>query len=107
MSWEERVRRHATESCLACLVGFALVLALAYWVGPPERLDRTVLDALSAGTGTFVNHVAYPGFQVVNTIPVWVLAATIAALIALAQWRLIDAVFAVALVAGTEYSSWP
>jgi len=45
MSWEERVRRHATESCLACLIGFARVLALAYWIGPTERLDRTVLDA--------------------------------------------------------------
>jgi membrane-associated phospholipid phosphatase len=77
------------------------VLALAYWIGPTERLDRTVLDALGTGTDAFVNHVAYVGFQVFNTIPVWVLAATIAALIALAQWRLSDAVFAVALVAGT------
>lgn len=101
MNWEERVRQHATEGCLACLIGFGLVLALAYWVGPTERLDRTVLDTLDTGTDTFVNHVAYVGFQVVNTIPVWVLAATIAALIALAQWRLGDAVFAVAVVAGT------
>jgi undecaprenyl-diphosphatase len=101
MSWEERVRRHATEGWVACLAGFALALVLAYWVGPTERLDRTVLDALGTGTDSSVNHVAYIGFQVVNTIPVWVLAATIAALIALAQWRLSDAAFAVALVAGT------
>ncbi len=101
MSWDERVRRHAVEGCLVCLIGFALVLVLAYWVGPTERLDRSVLDALGTGTDTLVNHVAYVGFQVVDSIPVWVLAATIAALIALAQWRLGDAVFAVALVAGT------
>lgn len=101
MTLEERIRRHAAESSLACLVGFALVLALAYWVGPTERLDRTVLDALGTSTDTLVNHVAYVGFPVVEAIPVWVLVATIAALIALAQWRLGDAVIAVALVAGT------
>jgi membrane-associated phospholipid phosphatase len=101
MSWEERVRRHATEGCLACLVGFALVLALAYWVGPTERLDRTVLDALGTGTDTFVNHVAYVGFQVVNFRPTWVLVGAIAVFVALAQWRIRDAILAAALVAGT------
>lgn len=101
MSWEERVRQHATESCLACLVGFALVLALAYWVGPTERLDRTVLDAVGTGTDTFVNEVAYVGFQIVNFRPAWVLAGALAVLIALSQWRIRDAVFAAALIAGT------
>ena len=52
--------------------GFALVLVFAYWVGPTERLDRSVLDALSTSTGSFANHVAYVGFQVVNFRPTWV-----------------------------------
>jgi membrane-associated phospholipid phosphatase len=97
----EAARRHAVAGCLVCVAGFGLVLVLAYWVGPAERLDRTVLDALSTPTNTLANEVAYVGFQIVNTIPVWVAAATIAALIALAQWRIRDAVLAVALVAGT------
>jgi undecaprenyl-diphosphatase len=97
----EAARRHAVAGCLVCVAGFGLVLVLAYWVGPAERLDRTVLDAISTPTDTLANEVAYVGFQVVNTIPVWVAAATIAALIALAQWRIRDAVLAVALVAGT------
>jgi undecaprenyl-diphosphatase len=97
----EAARRHAGAGLLTCVVGFVVVLALAYWVGPAERLDRSVLDALSTPTDTLANEVAYVGFRVVDTIPVWVVAAAIAALIALAQWRLGDAVLAVALVAGT------
>ncbi len=96
----EAARRHAVAGCLVCVAGFAAVLVFAYWVGPLERLDRNVLDALSTRTDTIPNRVAYVGFQVVNTRLVWVLAATIAALIALVQWRLGDAVLAVALVAG-------
>jgi undecaprenyl-diphosphatase len=60
-----------------------------------------VLDALSVPTDTLVNEVAYAGFRVVNFKPFWVLVGTATALIALAQWRIRDAVFAVALVAGT------
>jgi membrane-associated phospholipid phosphatase len=97
----ESARRHAVGGYLACLGGFALVLALAYWVGPAERLDRTVLDAVSTSTDTFASHVAYVGFQVVNFRPTWVLVGAIAALIALAQWRIRDAVLAAVLVAGT------
>ena len=77
-----------------------VVLVLAYWVGPAERLDRSVLDALSTPTDTFVNEVAYVGFLVVNFRPAWVLVGAITVLIALAQWRTRDAVFAAALVAG-------
>jgi membrane-associated phospholipid phosphatase len=87
--------------CLACVAGFALVLVLAYWVGPAERLDRSVLGAVSTRTDTFVNEVAYVGFQVVNFRPAWVLVGAITVLIALAQWRLWDAVLAAVLVAGT------
>ena len=97
----ERARRHAVGGCLACVAGFSLVLVLAYWVGPAERLDRTVLDALSTPTDTLVNEAAYVGFLVVNFRPAWVLVGAITVLIALAQWRIRDAVLAAALVAGT------
>jgi membrane-associated phospholipid phosphatase len=97
----ETARRHAVPGCLACAAGFALVLVLAYWIGPAERLDRTVLDAISTPTGTLVNEVAYVGFAVVNFRPTWVLVGTIAVLVALAQGRMRDAVFAALLIAGT------
>ena len=97
----EQARRHAVAGFLVCVAGFAVVLVCAYWVGPLERLDRTVLDALSVPTDTLVNQVAYVGFQVVNFRPFWVLVGTVAVLIALAQWRIRDAVIAAALVAGT------
>jgi membrane-associated phospholipid phosphatase len=96
----ESARRHAVAGCLACVAGFAVVLVFAYWVGPAERLDRTVLDALSTRTDTLVNEIAYVGFQVVNFRPTWVLVGAIAVLIALAQWRTRDAILAAALVAG-------
>jgi undecaprenyl-diphosphatase len=96
----EAARRHASAGCLACLAGFVVVLVFAYWVGPTERLDRSVLDALSTSTDTAVNHVAYVGFQVVNFRPFWVLVGIVAVLIALSQWRIRDAVIAAALVAG-------
>ena len=97
----ETARRNASAGCLICLAGFVVVLAFAYWVGPAERLDRSVLDALSTSTETVVNHVAYVGFQVVNFRPFWVLVGAVATLIALLQWRIRDAVIAAALVAGT------
>ncbi len=97
----EAARRHAVAGCLVCAAGFGLVLVLAYWVGPAERLDRTVLDALSTPTDTLANEVAYVGFQVVNFRPAWVLVGAITVLIALAQWRVRDAFLAAALVAGT------
>jgi membrane-associated phospholipid phosphatase len=80
----ERARRHAVGGCLACVAGFSLMLVLAYWVGPAERLDRSVLDALSTPTDTLVNEVAYVGFLVVNFRPAWVLVGAITVLIALA-----------------------
>lgn len=97
----ERSRRHAVGGCIACVAGFSLVLVLAYWVGPTERLDRSVLDALSTPTDTLVNEVAYVGFLIVNFRPTWVRVGAIAVLIALAQWRIRDAVLAAVLVAGT------
>lgn len=93
--------RHAVGGCLACVAGFSLVLIFAYWVGPAEQLDRSVLDALSTPTETLVNEVSYVGFQVVNFRPTWVLVGAITFLIALVQWRIRDAVLAAALVAGT------
>jgi membrane-associated phospholipid phosphatase len=96
----ERARRHAVASCLACIAGLALVLVLAYWVGPIERLDRSVLDALSAPTGSFANEAAYAAVKLADPVA-FVIAATVAALIALARSRIWDAVFAVALIAGT------
>ncbi len=97
----EAARRHASAGCLVCVAGFVVVLVFAYWVGPIERLDRSVLDALSTSTETVVNHVAYVGFQVVNFRPFWVLVGIVTALVALSQWRIRDAVIAAALVAGT------
>jgi membrane-associated phospholipid phosphatase len=85
---------------LVCAVGFAVIVVLAYWVGPTERLDRSVLDALNTRPDTFINEVSYVGFQIVNFRPAWVLAGALAVLIALAQWRIRDAVFAAALIAG-------
>ncbi len=96
----ESARRNAVGGCLVCVAGFLLVLVLAYWVGPTEHLDRSVLDALSTSTGSFANHVAYVGFQVVNFRPTWVAVGAVAVLIALAQWRFRDAVFAAVLIAG-------
>jgi undecaprenyl-diphosphatase len=97
----EGARRHAVAGLLVCVGGFAVVLVCAYWIGPLERLDRTVLDTLSMPIGTLVNEVAYVGFQVVNFRPTWVLVGTVTVLIALAQWRIRDAIIAAALVAGT------
>lgn len=97
----EAARRHAPTGCLVCLAGFVVILVFAYWIGPSERLDRDLLDALSTGTDTVVNHVAYVGFQVVDFKPFWVLMGAVAALIALSQRRTRDAVIAGALIAGT------
>jgi hypothetical protein len=63
----EAARRHAVAGCVACAAGFVVVLVLAYWIGPAERLDRSVLDAISTSTVSFANHVAYVGFQVVDS----------------------------------------
>jgi membrane-associated phospholipid phosphatase len=97
----EAARRNPVAGFLVCIVGFVLVLVLAYWVGPTEHLDRDVLDVLSTSTDTLVNEVAYVGFQVVNFIPAWVAVGAIATLIALAQGRIRDGVFAAVLIAGT------
>lgn len=97
----EWARRHAVGGCVTCVAGFLVVLVFAYWVGPAERLDRSVLDALSTPTGTLINEVAYVGFRVVNFRPTWVLVGAIVVLVALAQWRIRDAVLAAVLVAGT------
>lgn len=97
----EWARRNPVTGLLVCVAGFAFVLALAYWVGPTERLDRSMLDTLSTRPDTFINEVAYVGFQIVDFTPAWVLAGALAVLIALAQWRIRDAVFAAALIAGT------
>jgi undecaprenyl-diphosphatase len=97
----ESARRNAIRCCLACAAGFIVVLVFAYWVGPAGRLDRNVLDAVATSTETFANHVTYVGFQVVNFRPTWVAVGAIAVLIALAQWRIRDAVLAAALIAGT------
>lgn len=97
----EAARRSPVKGLLICAGGFAVVLVFAYWVGPTERLDRNLLDALSTRPDTFANEVAYVGFQVVNFRPAWVLAGALAVLIALAQWRIRDAVFAAVLIAGT------
>lgn len=97
----QTARRHAPTGCLVCLAGFVVVLVFAYWIGPSERLDRNVLDALSTGTDTVVNHVAYVGFQVVDFKPFWVLMGAVAVLIGLSQWRIREAVIAAVLIAGT------
>ncbi len=95
----ESARRHAVAGCLTCIAGLAVVLALAFWVGPLERLDRSVLDALSSPTGTFANAAAYAVVKLADPIA-FVVAATVTALIALLRHRILDAIFAVVLVAG-------
>ena len=72
MSWEERVRRHATEGWLACLVGFALSSFSPTGSGRPSGWTGPSSTPLSTSTDTFINHVAYVGFQVVNFRPAWV-----------------------------------
>jgi undecaprenyl-diphosphatase len=96
----EAARRHAVGGCLACVAGLAAVLVLAYWVGPLEHLDRSVLDALCRPTGTLANEVAYAVVKLADPLA-FALAATVTALIALARRRIPAAVFAVALIAGT------
>jgi membrane-associated phospholipid phosphatase len=96
----ESARRHAVGGCLACVAGLAAVLVLAFWVGPLEHLDRSVLDALSRPTGSFANELAFAVVKLADPLA-FVVAATATALIALARRRIPDAVFAVALVAGT------
>lgn len=103
----EVAKRNPVAGLLACVGSFVLVLALAYWVGPLERLDRSVLDILSTPTDTLVNEVAYVGFQVVNFRPTWVVVGAVATLIGLAQGRIRDAIFAAVLVAGTAGWSSP
>jgi hypothetical protein len=83
----ESARRHAVASCLACIAGLGLALVLAYWVGPLERLDRSLLDALSAPTGSFANEAAYAAVKLADPVA-FVIAATIAALVALARGRI-------------------
>lgn len=95
----ESARRHAIAGCLICFAGLALVLVLAFWVGPLERLDRSVLDALSAPTGTFANEAAFAVIKLADPLA-FVVGATVTALIALLRGRIWDAAFAVALVAG-------
>jgi len=97
----EAAKRKPAGGLLACVGGFVLVLVLAYWVGPLERLDRGVLDGVSAPTGTFVNEVVYVGFRVVDFKPTWVAVGAIAVAIGLARGRVRDAVFAALLIAGT------
>lgn len=96
----EAAKRNPVTGLLVCAVGFSVVLVFAYWVGPTEWLDRSVLAALSTRPDTFINEVAYVGFQIVNFRPAWVLAGALAVLVALAQSRIRHAVFAAALIAG-------
>src|SRR5260221_9680274 len=78
----EWARRNPVTGLLACVAGFAFVLVLAYWVGPTERLDRSMLDAVSTRPDTFINEISYVGFQIVNFRPAWVLAGAVAGLVA-------------------------
>ncbi len=96
----ESARRHAVAGCLVCIAGIAVVLILAYWVAPLEHLDRNVLDALSAPTGSFANAAAYAVVKLADPVA-WVIGAMIATLIALGRSRVWDAVLVLALLAGT------
>jgi undecaprenyl-diphosphatase len=96
----EAAKRHPGLGCLACAAGFLLVLVLAYWVAPSERLDRQVLDALSTRAGSPVNGIANVGFEVVDFTPSWLLAGALAFGIALLQGRVRDAIFSALLISG-------
>lgn len=97
----ESAKRNPTIWCLVCVAGFLVVLVLAYWVGPAEHLDRTVLDAIGTGRGNPLNEIADVGFRVVDFIPSWFLAGAITVLIGLLQGRTRDALFSALLIAGT------
>jgi undecaprenyl-diphosphatase len=85
--------------CAACVAGLAVLVVLAYWVGPIERLDDTVLDAFSTPSGA-VHDLAFLVEQLVSPLGQGV-AVALACLLALRLGRPRRALFAVALVAGT------
>lgn len=96
----ETAREHAVASCLACTGCLGVLVLLAYEVGPATRLDQSILNSLNAPLGTTANQVAYAVEQLVTPLGQVALAIAAGAL-ALALGRPRQALFALALVAGT------
>jgi membrane-associated phospholipid phosphatase len=96
----EAARTHAVAASLCCWAGLAVLVLLAYEVGPVERLDADVLRALNSPEGTLANEVAFAAEQLVAPLA-WVVAAALAFLLALAQDRPRRGLFAATLIGAT------
>jgi undecaprenyl-diphosphatase len=96
----EKAERRPLAGCLACAISLAILVALAYWVAPAERLDNSVLSAFNTPPGPFVHDLAFLVEQLVSPLS-QVIAVVLACLLALRLGRPPRAWFAVALVAGT------
>ena len=95
----EAARRNPVTGLLACAVGFAVVLVLAYWADPAPRWDESLLLAVRASPGTFANDLAFAVERLVSPLAQvgWTM---LVALLALWLRRPRRALFAVAEVAG-------
>jgi membrane-associated phospholipid phosphatase len=90
-------------ACLACVGGFVLLAALAYWFGPVQRFDAAALARLiepGARTGSVTEGVARLG-----DLAALVLMLTLVCAVALARRRPRRAVASVALVAGANLTT--
>jgi membrane-associated phospholipid phosphatase len=96
----EAARTHAVVASVCCWAGLAGLVLLAYEVGPVERLDADVLNALSSPEGTLANEVAFAVEQFVAP-PAWVVAAALAFLLAFALGRPRRGLLAATLIGGT------
>jgi membrane-associated phospholipid phosphatase len=96
----EAAGRNPMAGLLACTAGFAVVLALGYWVGPFPAWDKGLLLAVRSSPGTFANDVAFAVERLVSPLAQvgW---AVLAALLALRLHRPRRALAAVAEIAGT------
>jgi membrane-associated phospholipid phosphatase len=87
-----------------CWVAFCVTGALAYAVGPTERLDAVALQGLGALRGPWADPVAHLFTHLADPLPLVVLLAGVFAL-GWAAGRRRQAVAAVALVAGANMTS--
>ncbi len=78
----EAARRNPVTGLLACAVGFAAVLVLAYWADPVPRWDESLLLAVRASPGTFANDFAFAVERLVSPLAQvgWTVLAALLAL---------------------------
>lgn len=96
--------KRAVAASLACLGGVAILAALAYYVGPIERLDAEILSELTASPGSAASSVASVFERLADWLPQLVLVI-LASLIALRLGHPRGALVAVALVAGVAVAT--